>query len=174
MIFTGTFTAKLDAKGRVFLPSDLRKQLAESDGRLVIKRDLYQPCLTIYPYGVWEQEVDRLRCRLNRWDPRHAMIFRQFLADAEVFKLDGNGRLLLNGRNRRHCRLSEQVSGAALSFIGVDDRIEIWSEAETSKAFLAAEDFAAAMSDLMGGPYNQLFPSETPSATPTTHSDSNE
>lgn len=53
MRFTGTIDAKLDAKGRVFLPSDFRKQLAESDPRLVLKRDVYQPCLVIYPYAVW-------------------------------------------------------------------------------------------------------------------------
>lgn len=96
MRFTGTIDAKLDAKGRVFLPSDFRKQLAESDPRLVLKRDVYQPCLVIYPYAVWNAEVDALRAKLNRWDPRQAMLFRQFLANVEVFTLDGNGRFLIS------------------------------------------------------------------------------
>ena len=85
MRFTGSIEAKLDAKGRVFFPSDFRRKLAEPDTILVLKRDIYQPCLVIYPYSVWEAEVETLRQRLNRWDARQAMLFRQFLADVEVF-----------------------------------------------------------------------------------------
>ena len=49
MRFVGTIDAKLDVKGRVFLPSDFRKQLAGSDQQLVLKRDAYQPCLVSIP-----------------------------------------------------------------------------------------------------------------------------
>ena len=49
----GTYECKVDAKGRVMLPSPLKKQLATSlqDG-FVLKRSVFQPCLELYPEGV--------------------------------------------------------------------------------------------------------------------------
>lgn len=145
MRFTGTIDAKLDAKGRVFLPSDYRRQLLESDSRLVLKRDIYQPCLVVYPHEVWDEEVNALRSRLNRWNPKHAMLFRQFMADVEVFKLDANGRFLIPKRLLQSCDIDH-----AVSFVGVDDRIEIWSAERTEQPFLSPEAYAATMEELMG------------------------
>ena len=147
MIFTGMTSAKLDAKGRVFMPSDFRRQLEGADSRFVLKRDVFQPCLVVYPYSVWETEVDGLRQRLNRWNPREAMLFRQFMADVEVFELDSKGRFILPRRWLDVCQIAD-----AVSFIGVDDRIEVWSTRLTEQPFLAADDYASAFEALMGKP----------------------
>ena len=147
MIFTGMTSAKLDAKGRVFLPSDFRKQLEGADSRFVLKRDVFQPCLVVYPYSVWETEVDGLRQRLNRWNPREAMLFRQFMADVEVMELDSKGRFILPKRWLAVCHIADSVS-----FIGVDDRIEVWSTSLTEQPFLAPDDYALAMEEMMGKP----------------------
>ena len=146
MRFTGTIDAKLDAKGRVFLPSDFRKQLAESDPRLVLKRDVYQPCLVIYPYAVWNAEVDALRARLNRWEPRQAMLFRQFLANVEVFTLDGNGRFLISRKMLDACAITDRT----VRFMGVDDRIEVWSVAQSAKLLMSDSDYAESLAKIMG------------------------
>lgn len=148
MRFSGTISAKLDAKGRVFLPSDFRKQLAGSDAELVLKRDVYQPCLVIYPHSVWNAEVDALRSRLNRWNPREAMLFRQFMADVEQLSLDGNGRFLIPKRYLQVCAIEHDVQ-----FVGVDDRIEIWCEAKREECFLSPEHFAQAMEQLSSDPW---------------------
>lgn len=140
-------SAKLDAKGRVFLPSDFRKQLEGSDSRFVLKRDVYQPCLVVYPYSVWETEVDALRQRLNRWNPREAMLFRQFMADVEVFELDSKGRFILPRRWIEACEIDTSVS-----FVGVDDRIEVWSTSRTAQPFLTPEAYAQGLESLMGSP----------------------
>ena len=95
MKFTGKISAKLDAKGRVFFPAAFRKLLVDGEGDFVLRRDVYQPCLVVYPLVVWEEEVALLRQRLNRWDPRQAMVFRQFMSDAELISLDSSGRFLL-------------------------------------------------------------------------------
>ena len=148
MRFTGTIDAQLDAKGRVFLPSDFRKQLAESDPRLVLKRDVYQPCLVIYPYAVWNAEVDALRARLNRWDPRQAMLFRQFLANVEVFTLDGNGRFLISRKMLDACAITDRT----VRFMGVDDRIEVWDEETMRAQCLTDEQLGEKLAQLLAGP----------------------
>lgn len=145
MQFTGQIQAKMDAKGRLFFPADFRKQISSAEQRLVLKRDVYEPCIVIYPYAAWEQEVSTLRQHLNRWDPQQAMMLRQFLSDVEVFSLDSNGRFIVPKRFIPLCGEERKVT-----FIGMDDRIELWDAARTAEPFLAAEDFSRIMQQTMG------------------------
>jgi len=46
----GTYECKIDAKGRVMLPSALKKQLLPIlEKGFVLKRSVFQPCLELYP-----------------------------------------------------------------------------------------------------------------------------
>lgn len=146
MKFIGTTAAKMDAKGRVFFPSAYRKQMNETETEFILRRDAYQPCLVIYPLDVWEQEVDRLRERLNRWNPQEAMVFRRFLADAEVLTLDTAGRFLISKRLQRLVGLEREVT-----FVGADDRLELWAAEQTEACFPTDADFGDALQQLLGG-----------------------
>lgn len=147
MRFTGCIPAKLDAKGRAFFPASFRRLLSETDRELVLKRDVYAPCLVVYPLAAWSAELDALRRRLNRWNPQEAMLFRQFLADAELFTLDSNGRFLIPRR-----LLDWAGIGRDLTFVGVDDRIELWESTRAAAPFLPAADYSVAMERVMGRP----------------------
>ncbi len=139
----------MDAKGRLFFPADFRRQ-ADAEGgeqRYVLKQDIYQPCLVIYPYSSWEQEVAELRNRLNRWNPKEAMLFRQFLSDVEVFSLDANGRFIVP--RRFQALLGEDRKTV---FLGLDDRIELWDAARTVEPFLSSDDFTESLQQLMSTP----------------------
>ena len=97
--FLGNIEAKTDAKGRVFIPAGFRKQLqAASEKRLVLRKDVFQDCLILYPESVWFKTQNQLRKRLNKWNAKHQKIFRQFVSDAEIMVPDGNGRILLPKR----------------------------------------------------------------------------
>lgn len=146
MRFTGTIHARLDAKGRVFFPSAYRKALGGGEARFVLKRDVYQPCLVVYPYDVWEQEVGELQARLNRWNPAESMLLRQFLSDVEVFSLDANGRFLIPKR------FKETGIRQEVAFVGLDDRIEVWDKAVLEKAFLDADAFKSGLQEIMTRP----------------------
>ena len=99
MRFLGNIEAKADAKGRAFLPAIFRKVLqASGEDNLVLRKDVFESCLVLYPERVWNEQLDILRQRLNRWDKEQWQIFRQFVSDAEVNSLDGNGRLLIPKR----------------------------------------------------------------------------
>lgn len=154
MMFTGINDAKLDAKGRVFLPSDYRKQMAESgEPRFVLKRDVYEPCLVIYPYAAWLAEVETLRAGLNRWNRQQAMLYRQFVAEAEVMTLDASGRFLIPKRLMQACGIDH-----AVRFMGVDDRIEVWSVEKAEQVMLAPANLAQAMQALLGENPDPLNP----------------
>ena len=69
--FLGNIEAKTDAKGRVFIPAVFRKQLqAASEESLVLRKDVFQDCLVLYPESVWFKTQEQLRRRLNRWNAR--------------------------------------------------------------------------------------------------------
>lgn len=148
MRFLGNIEAKIDAKGRVFLPATFRKVLqASGEENLVLRKDVFQPCLVLYPESVWNEQMDELRSRLNRWNREHQRIFRQFVSDVEAISLDGNGRFLIPKRYVDMAAISGQVK-----FIGMGDSIEIWSEGNTVDPFMEPDEFGAALESIMGGP----------------------
>lgn len=152
MRFLGNIEAKTDAKGRVFLPATFRKVLqGASEEQLVMRKDVFQKCLVLYPESVWNQQLDVLRSRLNRWNRQDQQVLRQFVSDAEVITLDGNGRFLINRRYLELAGIQQQVR-----FIGVDDTIEIWAAEQAEEAFMDAEDFSNALESLMANDRSPL------------------
>jgi MraZ protein len=146
MRFLGNSEAKTDAKGRVFLPAIFRKQLqADVEECLIMRKDTYQDCLVLYPESAWNEQMNELRGRLNRWDPKHQMIFRQFVSDVEIINLDANGRFLIPKRYLKLANIEQDVR-----FIGMDTTIEIWAKEVADKPFLSAEDFEQGLKEIMG------------------------
>lgn len=142
----GNINGRFDVKGRVFLPATFRKVLqTEGVSTIVMRKDVFQDCLVLYPEKIWNEQVDILRGRLNRWNKQHQMIYRQFVSDVEILTLDANGRLLIP---KRYLEMIN-VSGA-VKFIGMGDSIEMW--AERDEPFMAAQDFGEALEQLMGQP----------------------
>ncbi len=124
MRFTGSIDAKTDEKGRVFVPSVFRKILhKEDENELVLRRDLFENCLVLYPKRVWDAQVDSVKARTNPFDRKQRLGLRLFMADAENITPDSGGRILIPRRYLEHAGIKSDVR-----FIGVDDTIEIWSK----------------------------------------------
>ena len=141
----GNIEAKIDAKGRVFVPAAFRKILQSSaQNTLILRKDLFQDCLVLYPVEVWEEEVAKLRSRLNRWDREQQALFRQFVVDAERLDIDTNGRILIS---KRYCQMVSIVSD--VRFLGVDNTIEIWAKEGLEKTLIPADDFSSRIQALM-------------------------
>ena len=144
MRFLGNIEARTDSKGRVFLPSVFRKVLqASGEEALVLRKDVFQPCLVLYPQSVWDWQLDELKTRLNRWNPEHQQMLRQFVYDVEMITLDSNGRFIIP---KRYQELANIESG--VRFIGMDDTIEIWGM-EQDMPLLATEDFGERLTKVM-------------------------
>ncbi|MBT8252813.1 MAG: MraZ N-terminal domain containing protein, partial [Bacteroidia bacterium] len=57
----GTYECKADAKGRIMMPSSLKKQLAPVMQKgFVLKRAVFQPCLELYPHDEWEALMNKV------------------------------------------------------------------------------------------------------------------
>ena len=145
--FLGNIDAKVDAKGRIFVPAIFRKQLQGADeDYLVLRKDVFQDCLVLYPGSVWEAEIDILRSRLSKWNAEQQQVFRQFVLDAERIEMDASGRILLSKRYLQIAQIDVDVR-----FLGVDSTIEIWAKEKLDDPLLSPELFSSKLQDLMGG-----------------------
>ena len=91
----GTYECKADAKGRLMLPSALKKQLSPVMQKgFVLKRAVFQPCLELYPMNEWELLMEKIN-KLNRFKKKNNDFIRRFTAGVKVVELDGSGRLLI-------------------------------------------------------------------------------
>ncbi len=147
MRFLGSIEAKTDSKGRAFLPAVFRKVLSASgEELLVMRKDIHQDCLVLYPESVWNEQLDLLKKRLNLWNAAHKQVFRKFVSDVEIISLDGNGRFLIPKRYLKIANIEQSIK-----FIGMDDTIEIWSNDGDGQPIMDAQEFSRQMEELMGG-----------------------
>lgn len=143
--FLGNIEAKADAKGRLFIPAQFRKQLqAAGEERIVLRKDIFQTCLVLYPESVWNNELSELRSRLNKWNSAHQQIFRQFVSDVEEITPDNNGRILIPKRYLQMACITQEVR-----FIGMDNIIEIWAKEKTEKSFMEPDVFGQEIEKIM-------------------------
>ncbi len=157
MRFIGTTEAKVDSKGRVFLPAMFRKvllsgspQTEEQKGELslIMRKDLFEDCLVLYTEETWERRMNELTSRLSVWSKRDQALKRRFSADAEWLTLDSNGRILLSKRYLKMAGIEDEVT-----FIGMDDTIEVWATAKL-REHQSSEDFASEIERVMTQPLN--------------------
>ena len=148
MRFLGNTEAKTDPKGRVFLPAVYRKQLqAAGEEVLVLRTDVHGKCLVLYPESAWVKRLDDISAKVSEWDEDEQMVLREFMAQAEVLTLDGNGRFLISRRLMQAAGIDQSVR-----FIGMNDTIEIWSFEKTEQPFLPQAEFAAKLQQIMNRP----------------------
>ena len=140
MFFMGTYTPKLDEKGRLFLPAKFRDQLTEG---LVVTRG-QEFCLTVWPLDDFV-ELTR-KAQEAPVTVKGARDYTRFLfAGASEEKPDKQGRITITPMLREYASLDRDVV-----VIGVMNRIEIWdpsrwqqysAEQETKFSELSEEVF---------------------------------
>lgn len=116
MFFMGTYTPKLDDKGRLILPAKFREQLAEG---LVVTQG-QEKCLDVWPEPVFMAEAERAQARgmTSRMGRDYA---RMLFASAEQGAPDKQGRISLTPALREYAAITRDVV-----VIGAMDRVEIW------------------------------------------------
>ena len=137
--FIGNIEARLDEKGRIFVPASYRKILAESESkRIVMRRDTDNECLMFYPEHIWNEKVEQMRQVLDEWDPEDQLLLMQFMADAEFLEPDGQGRILLQKKNLETIGAQNDVL-----FVGMLNRFALWTPENFSNKRLSQTELAA-------------------------------
>jgi len=141
----GEFDCKLDTKGRMMVPSNLKKQLpnVEQEG-LVVNRG-FEKHLVIYPRKVWEGIVEELS-KLNQYEKKTREFIRFFTRGATELTLDASGRVNLPKSLLEFAGIEGEVV-LACQF----DKIELWSKsAYDSLLDSEPEDFSNLAEEVMG------------------------
>ena len=137
--FIGNIEARLDEKGRIFVPASYRKILAESESkRIVMRRDTDNECLMFYPEHIWNEKVVQMRQVLDEWDPEDQLLLMQFMADAEFLEPDGQGRILLQKKNLETIGAQNDVL-----FVGMLNRFALWTPENFANKRLSQTELAA-------------------------------
>jgi MraZ protein len=85
-----------------------------------------------------------LKSQLRPWKQTHQQIFRQFVSEAEVVSLDGNGRFLISKRLMKVAEIEQD-----LQFIGMDNTIEIWAPEKLKETLKSEEEFGIEFENIM-------------------------
>ena len=143
--FIGNIEARLDEKGRMFIPAIYRKILNERGSRrIVMRRDTENACLVMYPEDVWNRKVEELSEALDEWNPDDQMLLMQFVADAEFLEMDGQGRVLLQKRN-----LQQIGATGDILIVGMMNRFAVWNKQSFEQRRLDPRDFAKQIRERM-------------------------
>lgn len=142
----GTYECKSDVKGRIMLPSALKKQLAAvmQDG-FVIKRSVFNNCLEMYPMKEWNIMAAQVN-QLNRFIKKNIDFIRSYMSGLKVVAVDGNGRILVPKNLIVFAGIGKEIVLTASVNV-----IEIWDKEqyeETVKATL--KDFGDLAEEVMG------------------------
>lgn len=115
-MFFGTFSPKLDDKGRLTLPAKFREEFA---GGLMITKG-QDHSLAIYPRQAFI-ELARKASQASRTDPEARAFVRALAAGADEQNVDGQGRIAISLDHRRYAELTKDCI-----VIGAVDYVEIW------------------------------------------------
>jgi MraZ protein len=141
-MFLGTYSPRLDDKGRVILPSKFRDQLAAG---LVVTRG-QERCLVVYP----QPEYERVLAQLAQAPTTNKLVRdykRLFTSSASDEVPDKQGRITLPVTLREYAGLDREPA-----VIGAGERVEIW-DAESWSRYLTEQEsqFAETAEELIPG-----------------------
>lgn len=118
----GEYEVKVDDKGRIMVPVQLRKQLpADMQNRFVLNRGL-ENCITMWTYPLFLKESGRIN-KMNRAKKVVREYQRFFASGASDLTLDNSGRLLLPKHLMDWATIGREI---VISSFG--NTIEIWSK----------------------------------------------
>ena len=136
-MFFGTYTPKLDDKGRLFLPAKFREDLADG---LVVTRG-QERCLTVWSMADFQKLTDRLReAPVTNKGTRDYV--RMLFAAASQEIPDKQGRINIPSVLREYASLGKDVM-----VIGAMNRVEIWDPQSWQEYSEAQEQVFSDLSD---------------------------
>ena len=142
----GTYECKVDAKGRLLLPSPLKKQLTASlQEGFVLKRSVFDACLELWPMSEWNLMMLKIN-KLNRFNKKNNDFIRKFMAGVKVIEIDDLGRLLIPKDLVTFSKISKDV--VLSSKVNI---VEIWDKDLYEKSIGDDDiDFADLAEEVMG------------------------
>lgn len=119
--FSSEYESKLDAKGRLVLPSKIKSNLPEASGNNIVLTRGFEPCLVLYPLTEWKKVFSKV-AGLNEFNEEYRNFQRNFFRGNTEIELDNNGRFLVPKTLLRYAQLENEAI-----IVGLGNRVEIWN-----------------------------------------------
>ncbi|MGE9616182.1 MAG: division/cell wall cluster transcriptional repressor MraZ [Solitalea-like symbiont of Acarus siro] len=145
-MFLGEYECKVDVKGRIILPSNLKIQLPEEEkGKFVVNRG-FEQCLVLYPFNEWLKLSSKINS-LNFFNKKNRDFARYFFRGATELNMDNNNRILIPKNLTGYAKISMETV-----LFAYNHKVEIWDK-KTYNDLLNAEpeDFSTLAEEVMGG-----------------------
>ena len=123
LFITGEYECKLDAKGRLVLPSKLKASLPETSGGELFLVKGFEPCLLLYPLVEYRKIFSKI-AGLNEFNVEFRRLQRNFFRGSTSVELDNAGRFLIPKTMLKHAGLDKDCV-----LVGMGNRMEIWDPA---------------------------------------------
>lgn len=145
--FVGEYRAKTDDKGRLVFPSAFKSLMDSTRPMLlVVKKNLFAPCLDMFTYEEWERESEELKSRLNFFNPSHAALWRGYMKGRAIVEPDGKlGRIMIPRTLLDSIGVEKEVV-----FAGNDHKIELWARDRYESSAMSDEEFTALAEKILG------------------------
>ena len=119
--FTSEYESKLDAKGRLVLPSRIKAQLPEGGGHELVIRRGFEQCLILYPMVEFKKVFSKIS-GLSEFNEEYRKLQRNFFSGTVTVELDSNGRMLIPKNMLTYSSIDKDVI-----LVGMGNKVEIWN-----------------------------------------------
>ena len=119
--FKGCEIFSLDNKGRVNVPSKMRKALSpEAEDTFTVTRGVDQ-CIVAYPNDEWKKYALRLQ-ELNQFDPKNRYVIHTINMWCDEVVIDAQQRIMLPKRLLEFAEIETKII-----IVGMIDHIAFWN-----------------------------------------------
>jgi len=126
-VLTGEYELAIDEKGRILIPSDVRKVInADRDGSAFFLTITAQRRPVLYPEKYFERLVaEKQQALALDANADEVMFDQRYFALAARVEMDGQGRILVPAKTLRRTN-----TGREITLVGMRNRLEIWNRAD--------------------------------------------
>ena len=127
-LFMDTIINKVDAKGRVSLPSDYRAIVKESASEIVCYRSLTSPCVEGCLEDMLEKLASEIETSNDFFSQEQDDLTNLIFGDARRFLFDSTGRIMLSDKLLSHAGITDTAV-----FVGKGRKFQIWNPENWAK-----------------------------------------
>ena len=133
-MFYGEYEHTIDKKGRIIIPSKFRDFLKEYDIKKIFVTRGLDKCLFLFTEDEWKAQESKFRA-VSFTKSESRKFNRLYFSGAVQAECDAQGRILLPKYLKDFAQIKREII-----FIGVSNRIEIWSKEVWSQYYGTSKD----------------------------------
>ncbi|WMJ75508.1 division/cell wall cluster transcriptional repressor MraZ [Cytophagaceae bacterium ABcell3] len=145
--FSGEYECKLDAKGRLVLPSRLKASLPQASGNSIVVTRGFETCLLLFSLTAWNEIFSSMTTQASYFNAEARRAQRSIFRGNTEVDLDNNGRFVIPKRLQEYAKLEKEVL-----LVGLNDKIEIWNPEIYDAMLIQDQDEVAKLAEkYLGG-----------------------